>query len=421
MHATRSPHRRPTVIAVLVLVLGATVLASACFPGTAMADEGLRVDRNEASYTFAESISFDLTAHGSAAIDDIVLRFTVGGEGPINRRIPTFTPGTDVQARQHEDLVRGQVPPGAEITWWWTLTDSTGTVHETPRKSVRYLDRKFDWRSTAGPDVRVWSYGGDTAQAETIADKARATIRDLEPEIGAIPDRTIEIVVYASQEDLRPALAARGSTYEERLATLGARVAPDILVLDAGTRSEDLGEVLAHELTHLVLHLRFGHEYLDTVQWLDEGLAMYSEGPLAASEQQMLDAAVKYDELMSVRSLTSFPGEADLVPLAYAQSRDLVAFLIDTYGTARFRQLIDAVSTGMQVMDDALQAVYGFDQGGLYQAYRAHYGLTPAATPAPGAPPPARIARRSTAPSGPCGTVLLVLPALAAAWLRRRA
>jgi hypothetical protein len=396
---------------VLLLLLGAHGAAAQAAP---------RVVADTGDYRFAESMTFTLQADSASPIRDIVLRYTIGGEGPVNRRIPTFTPGTRVEARDQEDVARGEIPPASVVTWWWTLTDDEGRVTETPPQSFRYLDQQFDWQSTDGADVRVWWYDQDRAFADGIAERARAALARLERLIGAPANRRIDIVVYGSQADMRPALAARGSTYEARLATLGARVAPDILVLDAGTRPQDLGEVIDHELSHILLHLRFGHDYLDTATWLDEGLAMYSEGPLSADEQADLDAAVKHDELMSVQSLTSFPGEADLVPLAYAESRDIVAFLLDQHGEAVFGRLIDVIAAGEVTTDEALQQVYGFDQLGLYQAYRAHLGLAPAVTPAPGTAVARRTTRRPTGAGAPCAAVLLTLPALALAVTRRR-
>jgi hypothetical protein len=229
--------------------------------------------------------------------------------------------------------------------------------------------------------------------------------------------------VYATQQDLRPSLAQRGETYEARLATLGARVAPDILVLDAGTSDEQIADVLAHELSHMVLNLHFGRAYIDAPLWLDEGLAMYSEGPLDADEQAVLDQAIASDTLMSVRSLTSFPGEADLVPLAYAESRDVVAYLIEDGGEERFRDLLEELRTGERTPDEALTEVYGHDQLSLYQAYRAARGLAPAEAPPNGAErasrdrPPRRVEDASRAP---CAAALLLAPALAAVWTARR-
>jgi len=385
---------------------------------------GVAVARDEMTFAFAASMRFVLEATAEAPVEDIVLRYTVGGDGPRNRRIPVFTPGRDIRAAHDETLVRGQIPPASEITWWWSLTTAGGAAFETAPRTARYLDERFRWRSADGQEARVWWYGDGQAVADDIARRIREALGELAAIIGSPPDRRIEIVLYRSQDDLRPALVDRGGTYEARLATLGARVAPDILVLDAGSPGEDLYEVLRHELSHVVLHLHLQEPYIDAPLWLDEGLAMYVEGELSPDEQATLDEAVREDALMSLRSLTSFPGDADLVPLAYAESRDIVAFLVEDYGEPKFQALINAIGTGDVTPDQALEGVYGAGASDLYQAYRASHGLAPAATPDPTAVATSRRERARRVGGGerrasPCAALGLVAPALAAAWWGR--
>lgn len=383
----------------------------------------LSLTENTLDYRFAESIRFALDAALDRPVEDVVLRYFVGAEddAPVNRRLPEYEPGTRVRAEHADDLVRGQIPPAAPITWWWELRGADGATVETPRETEIYLDGSFDWQSLQEGEVEVWWYEGDRAFAEDLAARTTAALEALEARVGSRPERPIRIVAYANQQDLRPALFDRGGAYEARLATLGARVAPDIIVLDTGTRGEDVYEVLAHELAHIVLNLHFEEEYVDAPLWLDEGLAMYAEGPLAPEEQATLDRAIREDAIMSVRSLTSFPGDAGLVPLAYAQSRDLVAFLIESGGEPKFQAFLDSLGSAERTPDEALQEVYGYDQLGLYQAYRAARSLAPAATPAPGTALPAR---RQEAPepsnAGLCGSAALLLPALVIVWRRRR-
>lgn len=386
------------------------------------------ITRDEADYVFAESLQFTLEAASDSPIVDVVLRYTVGGSGIRNRRIPAFTPGAQITAAHQEVVVRGQIPPASEIRWWWTLTTEDGSTADTAPESILYLDRQFEWQSLDAPDIRVWWYDAAPPFAEELQTRTRDALKRLSALIGSPPGRRIEIVAYQNQADLRPVLMDRGGTYETRLATLGARVAPDILVLDAGTQSEDLFEVLTHELSHVVLNLHFAEDYYDAPLWLDEGLAMYVEGPLAENEQADLDAAIAQDRLMSVRSLTSFPGDAELVPLAYAESRDIVAFLIDDGGEAKFRRFLDVIAAGEKTAEAGLAEVYGYDQLGLYQAYRRHHGLPPAATPAPEAIATAQRERRRRVegsddpPAGwPCGSAGMALVALGAAWFGRSA
>jgi hypothetical protein len=397
--------------------------------GTVRAADGPRVSSNEARFAFGQDLTFDLAATSAAPIDDVVLHYTVGAEGVQNRRIPEFSPGPSISARHTESIARGQIPPTTEITWWWTVTDSAGGVTETEPQTARYMDERFDWQQTAGDDVVVWWYDAPPDFAEGVQAHAREALADLGQRIGTRPDRPIHIVTYQSREDMLGALIDRGGVFESRLSTLGARVAPDILLLLAGDDNPELEDVIRHELAHIVLHLHLGKDYLEAPAWLDEGLAMYVEGELDGSEAAQLRRAIGNDDLMSLRSLTSFPGQADRVPLAYAESRDVVAWLLGSYGEDSFRELLDRLATGRDSTDEALQAVYGADQLALYQAYRRSHNLAPAATPAPGEAAPRRAGRAGLPASiglaafgvGLVCTGLLAALALGlAAWMWRR-
>jgi hypothetical protein len=378
-------------LALFLIVLTGTVR-------TAGAADGPQVSANSGSFTFGESLGFELDATGSADIQDVVLHYTIGADSPRNRRIPDFSPGRSIHAQHSEKVVRGQIPPMSEITWWWTLTDAAGQVTETEARTERYLDTRFDWQHTDGDDVVVWWYGAAPDFAESVAEQARSALADLAGRLGRPVDRPIHIVTYQSRADMLGALIDRGDVFEARLSTLGARVAPDILLLLAGDDNPELSDVVRHELSHTVLHLRLGKEYLDVPAWLDEGLAMYAEGELGTAEAAGLRAATRDDRLLSLRSLTTFPGQAELVPLAYAESQDVVSWLIEQYGEADIRSLLDTLSTGQLSADEALKQVYQADQLALYQAYRADRGLGPAGTPVPGAARPAPASRMDFGP-----------------------
>jgi hypothetical protein len=79
-----------------------------------------------------------------------------------------------------------------------------------------------------------------------------------------------------------------------------------------------------------------------------------------------------------VRSMTSssLTSSASNVSLFYAEAGAVVSFLVDTQGEEKFAQLFAALKEGTTI-DKALQAVYGFDQDGLENAWRESVGLPP--------------------------------------------
>jgi hypothetical protein len=159
------------------------------------------------------------------------------------------------------------------------------------------------------------------------------------------------------------------------------------------------GDILRHELTHVVTEVAGEGPYGGVPAWLDEGTAMYAQSEPGEGFTAALEGAVRRDRLLSVRSMTSPTGDPDKVTLFYGEAWSLVSFLVKEYGEAKFAQLYAVFKEG-STTDKALQQVYGFDQEGLEDAWRASLGLAPrqratvtptaTATPAQPSPTPAQ-------------------------------
>jgi hypothetical protein len=111
--------------------------------------------------------------------------------------------------------------------------------------------------------------------------------------------------------------------------------------------------------------------YNDLPVWLNEGLAMYSEG-LDPAYTAYLTGAVSQGNVISVRSLASpFSAYAGQSYLSYAESYSIVEYLITHYGQSKMRELLNTFASG-STYDDALQKVYGFDMDGLNTMWRVY-------------------------------------------------
>jgi uncharacterized membrane protein YgaE (UPF0421/DUF939 family) len=123
-------------------------------------------------------------------------------------------------------------------------------------------------------------------------------------------------------------------------------------------------------LSHLVVHQVVDTPLGGLPRWLDEGLAMYTEGELEPSYQRALEQAIQDERLITVRSLSSsFPADSELAHLSYAQSYDLVRYIIEEQGRSKMAQLLQTFANGAYY-DDALQQVLGLDSDGLDAAWR---------------------------------------------------
>jgi hypothetical protein len=137
-----------------------------------------------------------------------------------------------------------------------------------------------------------------------------------------------------------------------------------------------------HELAHLVIG-RFGQSCLggSRPNWLNEGLAVYSEGEPDNSVLTDLEQAVEDNAFFPVRSLNgAFPSHDSGINLAYSQSYSLVNFLLESYGSDKMQELLLTLAQA-EGYDAALEQVYGFNTDGLEVAWRQSIAAPPRQIP----------------------------------------
>ncbi|NWG06635.1 MAG: hypothetical protein HXY35_08135 [Chloroflexi bacterium] len=362
---------RKTIIATLLSLSLLTIL-------TALTTPQATVTNNEIILNFPETATFRATITGDSNIESVILEYgnvqQTCGE-VIAKAFPQFTPGRTVTAEWTWEMRQsGSLPPGSTLWWRWRVTDTNGreTVSET--KSATWLDNVHKWRTLNDGDyIRLHSYEGNSAFAVDLADAAHDGLYFNETQSGLKAEEPIDLYIYANTDDLKDAILYEPSW-------TGGQAFPEQNIVILGISEDDLEwgrEAVIHELTHvLVGHLTFSC-LGDVPTWLNEGLAVYSEGGLDTNSQQQLEDAIQNDTLLTVRSLSAgFSEVADKAFLSYSQSYSIVKFLIETYGQEKMTALLIALRDGNTV-DDALQHVYGFNIEGLEDAWRASIGAKP--------------------------------------------
>jgi hypothetical protein len=200
----------------------------------------------------------------------------------------------------------------------------------------------------------------------------------VEKDAGLTADQPIDLYIYANNNDMKDAILYEPSW-------TGGQAFPEYNIVIIGIAPSDLSwgqRAEVHELTHvLVGHLTF--TCLGGVPtWLNEGLAVYSEGQLDPQSQAQLNDAIQNDTLLTVRSLSgSFSEVPSKAYLSYSESYSLVKFLIEKYSREEMTALLMALRDGNTV-DEALTQVYGFNIEGLEDAWRQGIGAKPRAAEA---------------------------------------
>jgi len=356
-------------------------------PSLVAAGDDIAVIDSDVKVNFPSQAVFTIEAESYVDIVDVRLYYQVDkmnyaevvSEGWVD-----FTPASRIEANWVWNMTNASLPPGAEVTYWWMVKDADGNRFETSPEIIHFDDDRYSWQSLTsivpqGGELTLFWYKGGDSFARELMDACEEGLARLTQDIGTYPERPIKIYIYASTGDLQGAMIfpqewSGGVAFTE-FSIIAIGIPPS--ELDWGKRA------LVHELAHLVVHQATFSPYGQLPLWLDEGLAMYSEGELDLVLRSYLQEAVLEDELISVRSLCSpFSAEPEKAYLSYAQSYSLVEYLLDNYGQDRMLDLLALLKQG-STYDEALTEVYGFDIAGLDARWRAT--LTNPIVPAQGA------------------------------------
>jgi len=351
------------VIAVLLFML-------LLIPGSVQASNGLVVVDSSAEVDFPASLSFHLSTASNVIITDIRLHYQVErlSYAPVTSEVYLeFAPDTAVESEWVWDMRKtGGLPPGASVTYWWTVEDAAGNKIRTEVSNINFNDNRYTWNEiTRGKITLHWYKGSDSFIEELMEAVQQALVR-LREYTNVELEKSVNIHIYANASDLQGAMISSqewtGGVAFTRYGIIAVGIEPNRL--EWGSR------VLAHELTHLVIHQMTLSPYGDIPTWLDEGLAMNGEGDLWPASVSLLNDAALDDNLISVRSMASpFSAYTEASSLAYAQSYSLVEFLSKNYGQEKMFELLSAFKEGSSY-DDALLRVYGFDMDGLDSLWR---------------------------------------------------
>jgi hypothetical protein len=344
-------------------------------PGAVQAEGELSVPGSSARVDFPSKITFNISAESNVDITDIRLCYQVERmeyASVFSEAYVSIEPDTRVSTDWVWDMRRtGGLPPGSSVSYWWVVTDSDGNQTETPPARIYIEDERYDWLNITEGDVTLYWYRGDEDFAGQLMSATQDALSRLAAETGAALENPVSIYIYANSTDLQGSMIYpqewTGGVAFVRYGIIAIGISPTTMSIDWGKR------VIAHELTHLVVEQVTFNPYNDLPTWLDEGLAMNSEGELEDQFVGAFHQAKDDDTLISVRSLSSpfsaYTGEA---LLAYAESYYIVKYLIDEYGRDKMFQLLNTFGQGSGY-DEALVKVYGFDMDGLDAEWQATF------------------------------------------------
>ncbi len=221
---------------------------------------------------------------------------------------------------------------------------------------VLFISARAEIRIVA--DIR-----GDSAYADSVI---KVTAARLDRLIGPVPDEYLEVHIVASQGRF-------DSLSGGALPDWGAGVAIPyrrLIVIKSplitpGDKS--LGELVAHEITHVALARRLNFQPVP--RWLDEGMAMYLSAEWSWDDNVALGVAVVMGHelaLADIEYLNRF--NARRAQVAYSMSFLAFKYFLDTYGETGLRLLLDDYQAGRS-SDYAFIDAIGADYRSFQQEY----------------------------------------------------
>ncbi|HMQ33535.1 MAG TPA: peptidase MA family metallohydrolase, partial [Chloroflexaceae bacterium] len=338
-------------------------------PARAQEDAAIAVATSEARPDFPRSISFELAAEAAGAdIAAVQLLYGTTRSGALTVVDLPVTPGPRVEVSHTLDTRVYYFPPGTELTYRWAITDADGDEQTTEPQTMVYHDERFSWSELSERNVTVYWYRGGADFGRELMDVTTRTLDRLQRQVGADLDAPVRIYIYADTTDMRSALQSNSVEW------VGGQAHPELGIIIGAIAPGDSAEaqrLIPHELSHQVLHQATANPYGGTPIWFDEGLAVHNQEQRDIGWDEMVAEAAVAGTLIPLEALAgSFPADTERALLSYAQSRDVVEFIVATYGEGALRELVAAFAAATPA-DEALPAVLGVTVDELDAAWRA--------------------------------------------------
>lgn len=117
----------------------------------------------------------------------------------------------------------------------------------------------------------------------------------------------------------------------------------------------DTREVLVHELSHIFNH----HISPRFPLWLNEGLAMWMSQENRLQDNFWLSLAALTGSFLPLKDIEhSFPPERRKTGLAYAESRNVVIYIVEVYGMDGLQEFLGELNS-TEYVDDAIRNSFG--------------------------------------------------------------
>ena len=402
---------------VAALALVAVGLLVGLTDGASAENGWVEFEEQTVDINFPDNMTFTLEFTADRQVDRAVLSFLIIGQD--SRRIePAEVREGDTYTAEFTLRTRGGsstfIPPGAIMSYRWIIEDQDGNSAETEPAELMYTDTRFEWNSVSKDNIAVHYNGPTQTRAETVLDSSVDTLTYMGRLLDAQLTRDVNIVMYNNPLQMKEALPFISQTSSSGLVTQGQAYGKEGVLLINGFDSQIRG-IVSHEVTHLLVAQAGEGPGKRVPDWLNEGLAEYGNIEPGFSYDLAVLRAIRIDTLYPLVQMANRPGDPEAVIVFYGHSRQVVEFMIDTFGAEKMSELLREFRDGELSFEDTLEKVYGVDITTIDNMWRDSIGVphvslerignrpesttptprptlpplgAPTATPLPTAPPP---------------------------------
>ncbi len=146
--------------------------------------DGFTVTLSDPRLDFPHSMQFEIEVEGEADISEITLQYQMEKLEvlPITNVVfPAFAPGQKTSAEWEWDMTQtGGLPPGADLSYWWSVEDASGRKADTPVRTVSFDDGRHEWKEAQGSGFNLYWYSGDRRFAQRLVRGGRGGVESTE-------------------------------------------------------------------------------------------------------------------------------------------------------------------------------------------------------------------------------------------------
>lgn len=223
-----------------------------------------------------------------------------------------------------------------------------------PQVPSTYVVEDHGWLRVAYPPPAKERVASFVRDADAV--KAKLVLALGRPVLDHVEVRVVPTT--ADMARLAPA-SSPPPPYAEGVAYNGLHLVLLSMMAPRGADAVDLDEVFRHELAHVALEDAVKGHHVPV--WFNEGLAIWLSGEKQVDRLGKLVNASLSGSLLPLAELDrSFPRDTSEVSIAYAESADMVRFLLRRTDQLRFNAMIERVAEG-QPFERAIAEAYTSD------------------------------------------------------------